>query len=348
MGGDEFILRKNFVFVIGFLIIAAVLIVLCSVGSKMLKNTPDTPDEPDVSTQVTQTEKTEVTEGTTIQEDTEVTAEPDDSERPVKLTYSMGGCEITDINAVLDKEKNKTYRMDLSDFAENEDIIDSFTFYFDAADGVSNLGNVKGGFGISVSEDCPYSTDEKWYQPEDFSVSVDGAHCEVTWEVPEEIKKYIGFDGKVLFGYWWSDVSEIRLDRVVCMKNTLKELPFDGEKTINIDKVLKYDDAGNNKLVIPMSDLITELDTLQYVSLKIETSNPENYLRSTFGLSVNGEPYQTKIISSGNSIMLNINWIVPEKIKYDIDKDKDLEFLFTGGDNSEIKVKNIYVQYSTD
>lgn len=94
------------------------------------------------------------------------------------VSFSMGS-EKSDINEILDYDKNKTYKAALSDFAKEGDKIDSFVFVFYAEDGSSNISSYKGACGISVDESCKAATDKGWYQSDDFEIDVNSAYLEV-------------------------------------------------------------------------------------------------------------------------------------------------------------------------
>ena len=143
---------------------------------------------------VTEAETEPSTEKLTEPVTEEPTAEPHVS--PVEsVNFSMGN-EKSDINEILDYDKNKTYKAKLSELAEEGDKIDSFVFVFYAEDGVSNISSYKGACGISVDKSCPSATDEGWYQSDDFEISVNSAYLEVKWDVPSDIKDYINISDK--------------------------------------------------------------------------------------------------------------------------------------------------------
>ncbi|MBE6852650.1 MAG: hypothetical protein E7505_04155 [Ruminococcus sp.] len=348
---------KNIFFILGFLLIAVVLIVVCYLMRDTLE-TSEEPTEPgyisDSEIPVTDTGVKE-TSGKTEQTDaeTEAVVQTIPHISPKKLVCSEAGTEVSDIAVVLNKETNKTHKMDLKDFALNGDTIDSFTFSFHAEDGVSYLGLVKGGYGISVDNVCPIATDDNWYQcPEDFSVSADGSYGEITWKIPDEIKDYITFStGKLLFGYWWSDVDSIVLDRVVCNKKTVREIPVDGEKTLELHREIKTAEP-ENKLTIPVSDLISEEDTLQCVTLRFEAADVISSMTGRFGVSTlsvhNGFYNEKNMVCSSGKNTVELTWIIPESLQKNIDRSGNIEFTLNKCSLESISAASVYAQYSNN
>lgn len=231
------------VFIAGFLIVAAVIVVICFLVNIELKKfeTPES-NKPEITSAVADTEvsekETEYTESTEVTEITEVTevtepvistAETSAAVDPSRIVWEDDVSEVGFSDVILDKtiEENKTFKADLSRFVSEGDKIDSFRFVFHAEDGASPLGEVKGGFGISVDNSCEARTDDVWYQtPDDFTVQTDESTCEVEWKVPDEIKDYIIVsEGQVLFGYWWSNADRVVLDKIICTHKNMKILP---------------------------------------------------------------------------------------------------------------------------
>ena len=105
----------------------------------------------------------------------------------------------------------------LQDFGlEEGDVIQRSHLWFILKMALRRLGTNKGGYGVSVSEDCASATDEGWYQSEDFEQYVNSAYAEFTWNVPGEIQSEIDLGGEVMFGHWWSGVQTVRLASIVC------------------------------------------------------------------------------------------------------------------------------------
>ena len=80
---------------------------------------------------------------------------------PTETVSTTLGTEI-EVNATLDRGSDdaNNYKAKLSNFIEDGDVVQSFTFIVKAADGSSNLADYKGGYGISVKDSCASATDK--------------------------------------------------------------------------------------------------------------------------------------------------------------------------------------------
>lgn len=192
----------------------------------------------------------ETTEEETTEAPTEVTTE---HVSPVETVSASLGAEISGIDVMLDRDGTNTYKADLSEMIQDGDQVQSFTFIFYAADGVSNMVNYKGGCGISVTEDCAAATDEGWYQSDDFSYAVNGAYAEITWNVPADVAPYVDADGEVLIGYWWSEVQQVRLSSVICNYTRTADLPVDGQNAVSPALTLNYSDEETKTAHVDLS-----------------------------------------------------------------------------------------------
>lgn len=340
---------KNRIFIIGFIIIAIASIIVCILSKKALDTIEKGNSDSKGTVSVTDT-KVDITEEiTTIPEET---TPIDDSS--LVTSFSEMCKQLTDMNIILDKDVNKTYKVDLCDLADQGDRIQSFIFTFYSEDGTSNMGNVKGGFGISVDPSCPAMTDDSWYQsPNDFSVYSDGATCEVTWDVPEEIKDYINVStGKLLFGYWWSDVTSIRLDKVICKKSSTRDIPVDGKNKINIGQTLSYSDSSPQKFTFPLNSLIQDDQIPKFISIQCSYNEPVGKLDGQMGITTNtlNDKYYTEnnivVFSDSNSV--SFDWFIPEEITKDIDHNGNIDLTLNSSGNQDIIIDYIYVQYSNE
>lgn len=340
---------KNTVFVVCFIVMAVILLVICILMFGMT----DKGDEPTTNNDalysaVTEdtlpvTSEVEVTETDTA-EVTEVT-----KEKTKLLAFSDSNSEIRDINVILDKEKNKTYRMNLSEIADEWDVITSFTFYFSSADGVSNMGLTKIGSGVSVSEDCPYATDELWYQPEDFSIENQGTQSMVKWVIPEDVRLYLNItNGKLMFGYWWSDIDSVKLDRIVCEKISVTNVYCDGEKKIQCNKQISYSETSN-VISVPVRDLVSENETIQSIECSFTGSEEDAKCNCSAYFSVNTSEgvYTSRIAGvQESSNVFDLAWIIPEDVLKNIDYNANLEINIMESSVSELTLDEIYIQWS--
>ena len=340
---------KNTVFIVCFIAMAVILLLICIFMFGMTDKGDESTISDDTSYPVVTedtlpvTSEAEITE-TDTEEITEVT-----EEKTKSLAFSDSNSELRDINAVLDKEKNKTYRVNLSEIADEWDVITSFTFYFSSADGISNMGLTKIGSGVSVSEDCPYATDELWYQPDDFSIENQGTQSMVKWDIPEDVRLYINIaDGKLMFGYWWSDIDSVKLDRIVCEKMSILNVSCDGEKNIECKKQLSYSETSN-VISVPVRDLISENETIQSIDFSFTGSGGDSKCDCSAYFSVNTAEgvYTSRIAGvqeSGN--VFNLAWIIPEDVLKNIDYNSDFEINIMESSVSELTLDKIHVQWS--
>lgn len=339
-------------------IMAAVIVILAVIVGVFLLKDDKKEDENSSSIAEVVTEATTEpsTEKPTEPQTEEPTTEPHIS--PVEsVNFSMGN-EKSDINELLDYDKNKTYKAKLSELAEEGDKIDSFVFVFYAEDGVSNISSYKGACGISVDKSCPSATDEGWYQSDDFEISVNSAYLEVKWDVPSDIKDYINISDKgfIEVGYWWGGVQKLRLSSIICNYTRTAEIPVDGTKTIEPDIKLDYGSESSKTARIPLSDMMNKGDVPQYFEFNVEASGELQKYSGAFGISVNDScPDKTDKgwYQSGNiAVLTNSNsatlyWLVPNEIKEYI-SDGDVMLGYWWSNQQEIKLKSVTVKYSND
>lgn len=339
-------------------VMAAVIIILAVIVAVFVfkGNKKDDQNSSSVAEVVTEAETETSTEKPTEPETEEPTTEPHVS--PVEsVNFSMGN-EKSDINEILDYDKNKTYKAKLSELAEEGDKIDSFVFVFYAEDGVSNISSYKGACGISVDKSCPSATDEGWYQSDDFEISVNSAYLEVKWDVPSDIKDYINISDKgfIEVGYWWGGVQKLRLSSIICNYTRTAEIPVDGTKTIEPDIKLDYGSESSKTARIPLSDMMNKGDIPQYFEFNVEASGELQKYSGAFGISVDDScPAKTDKgwYQSGNIAVLTnsdsatLYWLVPDEIKEYI-SDGDVMLGYWWSNQQEIRLKSVTVKYSND
>lgn len=302
------------------------------------------------------TEKIDETTAEKPTEETEVSLETEKEHvSPIETVSTTLGSEITEINAVLDRDGTNTYKAKLSDMIEEGDTVHSFTFIFYSSDGVSDMVNYKGGCGISVTDDCTAATDEGWYQSEDFEYSVNGSYAEITWNVPDEAAKYVDENGEVLIGYWWSEVQQVRLSSIICSYTRTADLPVDGQTAVTPNLNLNYSDEETKTGHIDLSDLINKDDTLQTVTFDISASGSLGKFSGAFGVSLKDGSkaatdenwYQSgdvAVITDASN--LSLTWIVPENVKKDIASDGQVMLGFWWSEQSSVTLDGVTVRYS--
>lgn len=325
----------------------------CSGGDESSSQTPA------VTTAATSAETTaeaETTEAPTEEATTEApTEEPTEHVSPMETVSAALGAEVSEIDAILEREGKNTYKADLSDMIEEGNQVHSFTFIFYSADGNSNMVNYKGGCGISVTEDCKAATDEGWYQSDDFEYAVNGAYAEITWNVPADVAPYIDADGEVLIGYWWSEVQQVRLSSIICNYTRTAEVPVDVVTSIEPAMTLSYGDEKTKTGHIDLSELMSKDDTIQTVTFDISAGGSLGKFTGAFGISLEeGSKAATdeNWYQSGNvavitdSSNLSLTWIVPDDVKADVSAAGEVMLGYWWSDQSSITLDRVTVRSS--
>lgn len=163
---------------------------------------------------------------------------------PVETVTASLGIQQTVDTTIEKTEGSNTIKLPLADFMQEGDKVNSFTFVIYSADD-SNIGEFKGGCGISVTSDCSAATDDGWYQSENFTSPTEGTYGEVTWNVPGDVSDFISPSGELLFGYWWGNSSSIRIESVICNLTRTRDIPCDGTVTQQVGKSVGYNDSDN-------------------------------------------------------------------------------------------------------
>lgn len=274
---------------------------------------------------------------------------------PMETVSSTLGAEVTDLNILLDRDGENTYKHDLADFIQDGDVIQTFTFIFYAPDGTSDMVNYKGGCGISVKEDSPTATDKGWYQSDDFEQRVNGAYAEITWNVPTDVAADVDADGKILIGYWWSELQQVKLSSIVCTYTRTAEIPVDGTAETSPAATLYYSSDTDKQVKLPLSDWIGEGDTLQTVTFDISSSGALGKFTGAFGVSLkSGCPaetdknwYQTgNIVAFTQDSSVSLTWIVPDAVKAYLDTDGEIMLGYWWSDQAQVTLDKVSVRYS--
>lgn len=274
---------------------------------------------------------------------------------PMETVSSTLGAEVTDLNILLDRDGENTYKHDLADFIQDGDVIQTFTFIFYAPDGTSDMVNYKGGCGISVKEDSPTATDKGWYQSDDFEQRVNGAYAEITWNVPTDVAADVDADGKILIGYWWSELQQVKLSSIVCTYTRTAEIPVDGTAETSPAATLYYSSDTDKQVKLPLSDWIGEGDTLQTVTFDISSSGALGKFTGAFGVSLkSGCPAETdkNWYQTGNIVIftqdssVSLTWIVPDAVKAYLDTDGEIMLGYWWSDQAQVTLDKVSVRYS--
>jgi len=153
-------------------------------------------------------------------------------------------------------EGSNTYNTPLSDLLPEGSTLESLTFTITSNNG--NIGGINGGFGISVTEDCPYGEDYWYNDTEGYSTTVSGNSVEVTWTIPDSIKPYIDRDGVVMLGVWWADCGEVTLKSVTSKVSTqtiITESTITSTSSSDIDETTKATTTSNTQVTTTVSSV---------------------------------------------------------------------------------------------
>lgn len=125
----------------------------------------------------------------------------------------LNDTKVLDVNAhITTAQSNNTYHLQVSDLLESGQQLDSISFKISSYGG--NIGSLITGFGISVVENSPYGSNYWYDDPYGFQTTVYDNSTVVTWTIPEGLRPYIQDSGKIMFGLWWTDCGQVRLESV--------------------------------------------------------------------------------------------------------------------------------------
>lgn len=281
---------------------------------------------------------------------TEAVPETTEHISPTETVTSTLGVQI-DTSALLDRDsetdEGKNYKTKLSNFIREGDTVSSFTFVFYSEDGVSNIGTYKGGCGISVTEDCKAATDTGWFQSDDFEAQSEGSYLEVTWNVPADVAPYIAAGGDIQIGYWWGAVQKVKLTNVICTFTRTAELPVDGTETIDVGQTLNFNDDNAKTANFALGDILGTEGVPQAMTFDITGSGSFRKFTGAFGVTVNGEMYLSDTVAVlTDQSHLTLTWILPEEIRWDVDKDGEGMLGYWWSEGGDITLDSVTVKYS--
>lgn len=275
----------------------------------------------------------------------EITEEPTTLHvSPVETISAEVGTQYT-VDKVIPKTDGKnTIKIPLSEFIEDGDIIKSFTFIIYSGDGL-DIGQFKGGCGISVTEDYP-SDDKGWYQSPDFTASTQGTYGEIKWDVPADVSQAVSASGEVLFGYWWGNSSSVKVENVICTYTRKKDLPVDGTVSQEIGQSVNFNDAENT-IRIKTADFMPENTIPQTVTFNIHSSGGLGKFTGAFGYKSSAGNYlspDTSVFTDGSD--LSLTWFVPQKVKNIITENGEIMLGYWWSEQPEITLDSVEVKYS--
>ncbi len=291
--------------------------------------------------------------GDTMQETTQssatgaepVTEAPTKHISPTETLSAECSTQQTVSRTILREEDSNTIKLPLADFIEEGDRITSFTFVIYSDDG-SDIGEFKGGCGISVSAECTAATSKCWYQSEDFAAPTQGTYGEIKWDVPENIRDYVTPAGEVLFGYWWGGASSIRVEEVICTCQRSREIPVDGTVSQQVGKSVSYSDADNT-IRIKTADFLPSGAVPEAVTFNVSSSGSLRKFTGAFGYASSKGSYQsadTAVFTDSSS--LSLTWFVPDAAKYYAADDGELIFGYWWSEQPTVTLGDVTVKYS--
>ena len=265
---------------------------------------------------------------------------------PVETLSSSYGVQQTIKTSISRNEGSNTIKLPLSDFIEEGDIINSFTFVIYSDDN-NNIGEFKGGCGISVTNEYKSTDTEGWYKAPDFTAPTQGTYGEITWNVPADVSPYVTAGGEVLFGYWWGGATKIRVQEVICNITRTREIPVDDTQHIDIGSVVNYG-STDNKFRIPTADILPDDGVPQAVTFNLSAAGSLTKFTGAFGYESSKGSCQTKdiaVFTNGNS--LSLTWLVNDEAKSYIDKDGELVLGYWWSNIADITLDSVDIKYST-
>ena len=287
---------------------------------------------------------------TIAQEDTTVTTEEDTTEMatehisPVETVSAQLGSQLTVNKTVGRANGSNTIKFPLADLIEDGDRVTSFTFTIYSDNGI-NIGDFKGGCGISVDSECAAATDNGWYQSADFTASTQGTYGEITWTVPEELKDHIHAAGEVLFGYWWGNCENIRIENVVCQFERKRDIPVDGMGICEVGESVNYS-ASDNTIHIPL-DFLPEGAIPELVKFNVHSDGSFGKYTGAYGINSSAGYYQSGDAAIfTDSSELELTWFVPDAAKAYIAKDNELVLGYWWSKQPSMTVDKVTVKYS--
>ena len=250
------------------------------------------------------------------------------------------------IDTTIEKTEGKnTVKIPLADLMREGDKVTSFTFVIYSADG-TDIGEFKGGCGISVDSECTSATDEGWYQADDFTAPTEGTYGEITWNVPADAADHISPSGDVLFGYWWGNSSKIRVESVCCNLTRTSEIPCDGTVSHDVGESVGYDDTDNT-IHVPTADFLPQGAIPQAVTYNISSSGGFRKFVGAFGYGADSDYYQSAdVVAMTDSSQISLTWIVDAEAKSYASDNGELVLGYWWSEQTTARLDSVTVKYS--
>jgi len=313
-------------------------------GGKSSTLSPDTSQAPAGNNQGSQEVVSD--SGNTDELSEEASEPPTKHISPVETVSAQQGTQIKVDQVIGRAEGSNTIKIPLAHFIEEGDKVSSFTFiiYSDGGD----IGQFKGGCGISVANNCPSKTSEYWYQSADFSAPTQGSYGEIRWDVPAELVDYISDGGEVLFGYWWGNTESIRLDSAICTYTRTRDLPVDGTVSQQPAQTLSYS-AENKTLNIPTAGFLPDNAVPQAVTCSVSAPGALGKFTCGFGYTSGAGEFQapdTAIFTDASN--LELTWFVPENAKMLAAPDGAITLGYWWSQQPDVTIDSVSVKYSSE
>ncbi len=264
---------------------------------------------------------------------------------PIETLTAECATQQTVSQTILRDHGSNTLKLPLSDYIEEGDRINSFTFVIYSGDRY-NIGEFKGGCGISVSDDCPAKTSDNWYQTGDFTAPTQGSYGEIKWDIPDDIRDYITADGEVLFGYWWGGSGSVRIEEVVCSFTRTRDIPVDGTVSQQLGTGVSFADEDNT-IRIPTAGIIPKGAVPEAVTFSVSAAGNIGKFTGGFGYSSSVGSYMspdTAVFTDSSSVELT--WFVPDEAKYYIAEDGELMLGYWWSQQPTVTLDEVTVKYS--
>lgn len=311
-------------------------------GDKESSSAPESAEEKIPATEAASAaDATEAGAEASTEPETEAPTEHISPTETVSTTLSVN----QSIGTVIEKtEGSNTVKLPLADFIEEGDKISSFTFtIYSSSD--ANIGEFKGGCGISVDAECDAATDEGWYQSEDFTAPTEGTYGEIKWSVPGDAADHISAGGDVLFGYWWGDADSIIVDSVTCTFTRTREIPCDGTVSQQVGSSVGYGDTDNT-IKVP-TDFLPENSVPQAVTYNFSSTGGFGKFVGAFGYESSLGYYQSPDVAEfTDSSSLSLTWLLPDEAKSYAAEDGELMLGYWWSEQPTISLDSVSVKYS--
>lgn len=330
---------------------SAIAVTLTSCGGKTSSSKANTVSISTVSladptSESTSDDDTDASEMTNIETTTEEITEPVTQHiSPVETVSVAMGTQVQVDKTIPYTTDQNIIKLPLADLIEEGDKLSSVTFEIYSADG-ANIGDFKGGFGISVSADCPAATTKYWYQSPDTTQATQGTYGEIKWDVPAEIQDYITAGGDLLFGYWYGGASSIRIDCAICTFTRSREVTVDG--TVTMDAVGSASlDVNSNTVSVNTAGFLPENAVPEVVTFNVSSDGAFKKLVAICGY--NSEYGYAASPDSGiitDSSSAEVTWFLNNQAKSLVSENGELLFTYGWSQQPTIRINSMTVKYS--